>query len=337
MSIKLSIVVPVYNVEKYIARCLDSLLSQNIDYDEYEIIIVNDGTPDNAIDIVREYQSRYPNIKLVEKSNGGLSSARNFGFKHCIGKYVWMVDSDDTIQSNCLKDVLDYAIKNDIDFLSFPMNDRYPDGRVNLSNIQYKPANKIVSNTEYLSSYKVEFSACCFLVKASIIQDNGISFIEGITQEDIDFVLRLLEYCPRVSSFQDLGGLYNYYTGRQGSITTVMNRAKYLKTLESFYVAINSIQGKFKDESNNPNSYSFFVQPHINNMKCYALTYLLYFPLPLEYRMKFFDKYYQAGFFNIGPTSFLSPKVKSISFIFKSVSMYKIALGFLGTFNKGNK
>lgn len=106
---KLSFIVPVYNVEKYILYCLDFLLTQNILLDDYEIIVVNDSSLDNSVNIVEDYQSKYKNIFLINKENGGLSSARNCGIEHSLGQYIWMVDSDDTIQENCLNELLSYA------------------------------------------------------------------------------------------------------------------------------------------------------------------------------------------------------------------------------------
>ena len=96
---KLSIVVPVYNVEKYIVRCISSLISQ--DYDDYEIIIVNDGTPDNSIEVLTSKISD-ERITIIHQENGGLSSARNVGMHHANGEYIWFVDSDDWVEKNCL-------------------------------------------------------------------------------------------------------------------------------------------------------------------------------------------------------------------------------------------
>ncbi len=169
---KLSIIVPMFNVENYIARCLDSLLAQNISCDDYEVLVVNDGCQDNSVQVVKEYQKKYENIVLIEKMNGGLSSARNMGLLYCKGEYIWMVDSDDSIQENCLKDLLEYAFSKDIDFLSFPMNDIFDSTKTVLSNKNHKPNNIVVTNLEYVQNYQIEYSACCFLVKSKIIKEN---------------------------------------------------------------------------------------------------------------------------------------------------------------------
>ena len=323
---KLSFIIPVYNVEKYIARCLDSVVTQNISPEDYEIIVVNDGSPDNSADIVRDYTNRYENIILVEKENGGLSSARNYGIEYCKGKYIWMIDSDDTIQENCLKELLQYAEANNLDFVSIPIIDNFLNTNEKvLSNVNNKPVNQVVNNIEYLDKFAVEHSGCTFIVRRECFKETGVRFIEGITQEDFEFVLRLLEHCHRISSYQDKGGLYIYNVGREGSITTVMNEKKYLKTLDSFFISIDNLQKKYP-KTGNKKDYRYYVQRYIDNLKCYALSYLLYFPLPYQTRKEYFEKYKQIDAYNIRETRFLSWKVTGMSYLYRRPFIFNKAL-----------
>lgn len=117
---RLSIIIPFYNVEKYIAECLDSVYNQDIPEDEYEVICVNDASPDNSRDIVLEYQKKHSNLILVEHEvNKKLGAARNTGRKIARGKYIWNVDSDDMIVPNCLGEILETCETNDLDVLIF--------------------------------------------------------------------------------------------------------------------------------------------------------------------------------------------------------------------------
>lgn len=102
---KLSFIIPVYNVEKYIGRCLDSLISQNLDQSLYEIIVVNDGSPDRSAEIVERYAGKYPNIFLVSQANQGVSAARNKGLAIARGEWILFVDPDDFIEKDALKRV----------------------------------------------------------------------------------------------------------------------------------------------------------------------------------------------------------------------------------------
>ena len=105
---KLSVIVPVYNVEKYIDKCLNSLVNQGID--DYEIIVINDGTKDNSQEIIDKYVDKYPNlVKSYIKENGGLSDARNYGVARASGEYITFIESDDYIEPDTYKNMLDIA------------------------------------------------------------------------------------------------------------------------------------------------------------------------------------------------------------------------------------
>ena len=122
---KFSVLMPIYNVEKYLAEAIDSLINQSIGFEEnIELVIVDDGSPDNSKEIALKYQEKYPNnIKVFSKSNGGQASAFNFGLKHLNGKYVNFLDSDDCISSNVFLEVYDFFEEHfdEIDLVSIPM------------------------------------------------------------------------------------------------------------------------------------------------------------------------------------------------------------------------
>ncbi|MBQ7026222.1 MAG: glycosyltransferase, partial [Peptococcaceae bacterium] len=111
----LSIVIPVYNLENYIGRCLDSLMKQNIDPASYEVICINDGSKDGTYEILEDYKSRYPNIKVFHTENRGVVLARSAGLEKATGRYVWFVDGDDWIEANCLKYLCDIVMEGDND------------------------------------------------------------------------------------------------------------------------------------------------------------------------------------------------------------------------------
>ena len=120
-----SVLMPIYNVEKYLAEAIDSLINQSIGFEEnIELVIVDDGSPDNSKDISLKYQEKYPdNIKVFSKSNGGQASAFNFGLKHVQGKYINFLDSDDYLSPNTFEDVHNFLEEHDdeVDVVSIPM------------------------------------------------------------------------------------------------------------------------------------------------------------------------------------------------------------------------
>ena len=109
---RLSIIVPVYNVALYLSKCLSSLVHQNIDINDFEILVLNDGSTDNSQSIINHFALKYSNIRVFHHPNMGLSGTRNRGLKEAKGDYVWFVDSDDWLEDNCLKDILDTLTGN---------------------------------------------------------------------------------------------------------------------------------------------------------------------------------------------------------------------------------
>ena len=128
-KIKVSLIVPVYNVEKYISKCLDSLVNQTLD--DIEIIVVNDGTKDNSQKIIDEYVKKYPNkIKSYIKKNGGLSDARNYGIKRATGEYIGFVDSGDYVDLKLFEEMYKEATKNNCDVVGCPLKYIYVDKEI---------------------------------------------------------------------------------------------------------------------------------------------------------------------------------------------------------------
>ena len=113
----LSIIVPVYNVEKYLVRCIDSLVTQDVDACDYEIIMVNDGSTDNSLSVAEDLAAKYNNIVIVSHENRGLAAARNTGLRNASGQYVMFVDSDDYLTPNVISKMLKISFDNDLDIL----------------------------------------------------------------------------------------------------------------------------------------------------------------------------------------------------------------------------
>ena len=116
---KVSVIVPVYNVENYIAKCLDSLVNQTLK--DIEIIVINDGSPDNSEEIIKKAQEKYKNIIYLKKENGGVSSARNYGLKKATGEYIYFLDGDDYLLNDALENFYNKAKSGDFDMVIAPV------------------------------------------------------------------------------------------------------------------------------------------------------------------------------------------------------------------------
>lgn len=217
----LSIVVPVYNVEKYLDTCLQSILKQGVD--NYEILLIDDGSIDKSGEICDKYGQHYPNIKVIHQENRGLSGARNTGIINASGKYLLFIDSDDFIAKGALKRIYQIIEYNgDIDILLLDRVSFFTDKFVETNKPLYN--EKRINNRQcrdvldYLVSLdKFPVSACAKMYRTKLIASNEIFFEKGIYSEDVDWIVRVLQY---TQTFHYESFPYYYYRyGRQGSIS----------------------------------------------------------------------------------------------------------------------
>ncbi|MCH5327991.1 MAG: glycosyltransferase [Coprobacter sp.] len=212
---KLSIIIPVYNVEKYVGRCLDSCLTQGLSSDDYEIIVVNDGSPDNAVAVVEKYRRHHSHIRLVNRVNGGLSAARNTGLDEAEGEYVWFVDSDDRIEEHCAGMLVEQARKDRLDVLCFNLKIEYPDGMTKDFYVHCDSNRTIYSGQDFISSVSMPPAAWIALYRRDFLISNNLRFYEGILHEDQEFTPRTYCLAERIA-YVDCP-LYYYYQ-REGGI-----------------------------------------------------------------------------------------------------------------------
>lgn len=331
--IKLSIIIPVYNVENYIERCIQSIENQDIPKNEYEIIAVNDGTPDNSVAIIEKLQSAYSNIKLIHKTNGGLSSARNYGMSYANGDYIWFIDSDDYIEKNILGLLLQKAYAEDLDILCFNNNDIFVETGKISQNKSLKP-NSTVSGFEYLRDYDISIVAWSHIAKRVLYQNNNIKFTEGIYHEDYEFILAMFEYCNRMA-YIDLY-IYNYLVKGSGTITTSKNESHIIKRLNSWVIIINNLIKKYPS-NNDPSSYSYHAYRWTNVYKFHALSTLLLLPLNYKSKIDFLNKFKLIGFFPLGPAYRLTKRRQLISLVYSCPILYKMALRIAGYYQTVSK
>ncbi|MFR1672996.1 MAG: glycosyltransferase family 2 protein, partial [Candidatus Gastranaerophilaceae bacterium] len=210
---KISVIVPVYNMEKYLVRCLESIVNQT--YPDLEIICVNDGSTDSSAKILETYASKDKRIKLITKENGGLSSARNAGINAATGEFITFVDSDDWIQPDTYNIVSRYM--SDADMLIFGTNVVgdfsfvSKEGDEEYYRVKYEGLRKL-TDEERLNT---DVSAWNKIYRLSIIKDNNIRFAEGFHYEDFAFFWQYSVMCKTVYYVKDK--LYNYLR-REGSI-----------------------------------------------------------------------------------------------------------------------
>lgn len=232
MSVPLvSIIIPVYNVEAYLHKCLNSILNQTMK--DFEVILIDDGSTDKSNDILKYYCSKYKNFKLIEKNNSGVSESRNIGLKHATGKFISFIDSDDFVSPIFLERLCNCAKKTNADIVSCNYyinnsannkNHAYP---IKLkSNVYEKP--KILRALIY--DTRIHYHVWNKLFKRSIIINNNITFPD-MCFEDTEFTIKAFYFSSKIAVINET--LY-YYVKRNSSLVSNISEKKlndYLYTL----------------------------------------------------------------------------------------------------------
>ncbi len=225
---KFSLIVPVYNVEKYIKKCLDSIFKQS--FKDFEVVVVNDGTKDNSMDIVKKY-----NVKIIEQENKGLSEARNTGIKNACGDYLVFVDSDDYIEKDLLKKINE-SLDNDPDVVRYQAKFIKNDITNEFHEKEFTGLTGVEAFKEVSSFHYVE-PAWLYAVKRSYYIKNKYSFKKGAYHEDFGLIPLVVFKAKKVNSIDYCGYCY---IERSGSIMT--NKA-YDKTLKK----VNDVFSHYKE------------------------------------------------------------------------------------------
>ena len=236
---KLSIIVPVYGVEKYIDKCLNSLVKQSLK--EIEIIVVNDGTKDNSQKIVDKYVKKYPDkIKSYIKENGGQGSARNYGLKKATGEYIGYVDSDDFVEKDMYKKLYNKAKENNYDIVVC--------GNYNVSeDYQNKNIDAFINNynTDLENIFFGKMAVWNKIYKRDILIKNKLEFKEKVWYEDLAFTLKAIMNSNTFAFIDE--PLYDYLI-REGSTMNNSNVQRNLEILDAFNDILSYIQHNKKEE-----------------------------------------------------------------------------------------
>ncbi len=224
MAVLLSIVVPVYDVEQYLPRCIDSILKQS--FTDFELILVNDGSPDNCPIICDEYADKDDRIKVIHKENGGLSDARNTGINKARGKYISFIDSDDFIVENAYEVLISQAEINSLDIITGNALNYYSEENIRLKT--RKRSFEIVLNGRSFLKKSYDEGAMVHCVVSSIyssalIKDNNLYFKKGILHEDNLWTPQVFLKAERVM-YYDID-FYMHFQ-REGSITKSKDKTK---------------------------------------------------------------------------------------------------------------
>ena len=242
MGLKLSVIVPIYKVEQYLTKCVESLLNQDLSPEEYEIILVNDGSPDGCGKICDEYAANNSNIRVLHRANGGLSAARNSGIDTARGQYIQFVDPYDYLEPNVLKTLVAKMEADNLDILRFNyqnVNERYEVFEPNKEGKRFVDYRDEICDGLIFLTERLGYGcyAWQFIIRRKLLDD--CRFREGIYFEDTEWTPRLLLKSQRVTSTGLM--VYNYLM-RKGSITKSVDEKKKKKVLDDKFLLIDAMQ-----------------------------------------------------------------------------------------------
>lgn len=230
---KVSVIVPFYNVEKYIEKCLNSLTNQTLD--EIEIILVNDGSQDNSEKIAKEFQEKYTNkIKYYEKPNGGLGDARNFGINYATGEYIAFLDSDDYVEPTMYQEMYEKAKQEDADMVECDFWWEYPNKKKKDIGSEYANQKEML--------YKSRVVAWNKLIKTEIYKNHPEArFAVGLRYEDVEGFYKILPYISKVAYVRKC---FIHYIQRPGSISNTQNKRN-----EEIFTVLDNVINYYKENN----------------------------------------------------------------------------------------
>ena len=316
MMLKFSLILPGYNVERFLPDCLDSLYCQNISEEEYEIICVIDGSPDNSAQVVRSYMAKHHNIKLIEQPNSGVGVARNRGFCEASGKYVWFIDPDDMIAANCLGKIFDIMEKNRADIFEF-------DYTTCVETEKYRPI-EINFKVEGANREGSSGSGCLSVCLSDYLRKNRIKFNPQLHYgEDYLWAFQ--------TKYRDHRSLYTHaklyiYRQRTNSAMHIASREKTEKHLQDSLLLFDIYQQEYERCEKEKMPTSALINIRHRRQLCLdsALWCLMKLKLPHRELLRRLKDLKQKGyypyrpmFWNLGLTSVLGPlKLRLLKLLF---------------------
>ena len=223
----ISIIVPVYNVEKYIDKCISSILQQT--YPRIELLLIDDGSPDKSGIICDMYAQKDNRVRVFHKPNAGVSAARNTGINNAKGEFITFVDSDDWLEPDCIRRSLNIINKNELDLLQFSSKRINDKGDLLFLKTGETP---ILNASQYIEADQIYIAAGCSIYRTSIIRSTNLKFDENLKLgEDQLFIYRYISKCKSCMRIKD--SLYNYRLNPE-SACTVNNPRECLKSMKTF-------------------------------------------------------------------------------------------------------
>lgn len=304
--------------------------------EDFEIILINDGSTDDSEEISKKFAEKYPQVKYFYQDNKGLGGARNTGIEKSSGEYVMFVDCDDWIAENSLKTILDYSTQNDLDLLIFNLQRVFPDGKIIPSRMEY-PEKRVMSGKELILNHRIFVSPCVNFYRRKILIEKNVKFVEGVYFEDIDFYLIFILKCEKIAFVNKM--VYNYLWN-ENSITLKQNSEHSTKKYSHYIQAIERVQNIISKSSDS-----------LKTRLSYILEYYFIQLVKMSYNQQLNFEEAKKSFYSLKEHQLLPLKIKQFEqtkndrsrllylnkCMFKHKTMYDKRYGFTVFLMKLNK
>ncbi|KAB1071272.1 glycosyltransferase [Tamlana haliotis] len=268
----LSVIIPMYNVSKYLNKCVDSVCIQNFDSEAIEIIMVNDESPDNSLQVAEELAKKHPFIKIISQQNKGLGGARNTGINNAQGRYLLFLDADDWFLPNRIKELIKIADKDQLDILEFGAQIVAEDDTV-INTLSADSLGEVYDGVNYYWNIAYGGSACNKLYALDFLKNNQLFFLEKIYGEDFEFNTRAFYFAKRVKA---INNVCTAFLQSSDSITRNNDKSKKDKYLNDFHIIlknINTFHNKITGVPNNQVDSFFKERLTLVNINAFYLMY----------------------------------------------------------------
>jgi len=246
LRMKLSIIVPVYNLEKFIGPCLESLVNISLSPEVYEILVIDDGSKDQSVQAIESYSKRYPHVKLLRQKNIGVGAARNLGLQTATGEYIWLVDGDDMVYSEKIPSALEEAIAHNVDALAFNFtaineegeNDPWIDFKLDFA------GKKILIGPEfYLLNYAKSYLWLYFFKREIFVKGN-LAFHPTIKMQDGELMPKIFMGCQKVKVYGESLIKYRFRSKSAVNDKDENHRAKFYHSMVTVAKSLADLQEK---------------------------------------------------------------------------------------------
>lgn len=234
-EILLSIIIPMYNSEKHITQCVESCYGQGLEENNFEVVIIDDGSTDNSASIVNDMLNLHANMQIIHQDNHGQGAARNKGLAVARGKYVMFVDSDDYLLEDCLDGLVNRALSYDAEILRFKMEIERKDGSVATDSFEFVFEDKVYTGEELLVNGINIGSVCTTLWSRNFLKTHNFKFLTDIKHEDVAFNYSVYPYVKRGILCDKAAYFYKYNAGSTDRTQDIQKRRKLVES--DLYIA----------------------------------------------------------------------------------------------------